>query len=73
MAGLGALVVWPFATNIGTLSIVVALIGAGCGGVFSLQVPCIGQAIESFRIEAGICLYELGSSPGVSYVALIFK
>lgn len=81
VAGLGAMVVWPFATSIGPLAIVVALIGGGCGGVFSLrryhkkssiysanrsftEVPCIGQAIETYRIQAGIVLFEIGSSPG---------
>ncbi|EOR00993.1 hypothetical protein E3P92_00422 [Wallemia ichthyophaga] len=64
LAGLGALVVWPFATSIGPLAVVVALVGIGCGGVFSLQVPCIGQSIETYRIQAGIVLFELGSSPG---------
>lgn len=37
LAGLGALVVWPFATSIGPLAVVVALVGIGCGGVFSLR------------------------------------
>ena len=37
LAGLGALLVWPFATSIAPLAVVVVLIGGGCGGVFSLR------------------------------------